>query len=293
MRSAIVGTVVLAALALPREISAQDRALAKADTEAPQARAALKLPGLRWSHQATRNAEIYVLESSRAERWVRTLPSTVERAIAADLAWLNEPASGRRLNLFFVGTPKELALLVGSGVGNFSATGEGTAFMIADTLAPPIRHEIMHLLSWRFWGAPASTWLSEGVATLAAGGCGGHTVDELVATIRHEGMLVPLDSLWHRFPQYGEPGLIAYMEAASLVAFVDRAFGREPLRRLWARGADGEVRQRIGVDLPTLETQWRMAIAQREPTVSWATIWRATIARGCEIDVAWPASPPR
>jgi hypothetical protein len=293
MRLATVAAVVLAALALPRETCAQDRPAIRTATGAPKARAALQIPGLDWSHQTTRNAEIYVLKGSRAERWARTLPSIVERAIAADLLWLNEPAPGHRLNLFFVGTPKELALLVGSGVGNFSATGEGTAFMIADTLAPPIRHEIMHLLSWRFWGPPASTWLSEGVATLAAGGCGGYTVDELVAAIRHDGMIVPLDSLWHRFPQYGEPGLIAYMEAASLIGFVDRTFGRKALRRLWAPGADGEVRQRIGVDLPTLETQWRMAIAQREPTVSWATIWRATIARGCEIDIAWPPSPPR
>ena len=207
---------LLAALALPRGASAQNPPAAKVDTVAPKAHAALELPGLRWSHQTTLNAEIYVLEGSRAERWTGTLPSTVERAIAADLAWLNEPTPGRRLNLFFVGTPKELALLVGSGVGNFSATDEGTAFMIADTLAPPIRHEIMHLLTWRYWGTPASTWLSEGVATLAAGGCGGHTVDELVAAMRHEGMIVPLDSLWHGFAQYGEPGLIAYMEAASL-----------------------------------------------------------------------------
>ena len=79
------------------------------------------------------------------------------------------------------------------------------------------------------------------------------------------------------------------MEAASLVAFVDRTFGREPLRRLWTAGADGDVGQRIGVDLPTLEAQWRTAISQHAPTVSWATIWRATIARGCEIDIAWPA----
>ena len=165
-RLAAVAAVVLAPLALPRETDAQDRPIAGAAIAAPKAAAALELPGLHWSHQTTRNAEIYVLEGSRAERWAPTLPSTVERAITADLAWLNEPAAGRRLNLFFVGTPKELALLVGSGVGNFSVTGEGTAFMIADTLAPPIRHEIMHLLSWRFWGAPTSTWLSEGVAAL-------------------------------------------------------------------------------------------------------------------------------
>lgn len=73
-----------------------------------------------------------------------------------------------------------------------------------------------------------------------------------------------------------------YLEAASLVAYVDRAFGRDRLRALWPVGGFRDIENRLGVDAATLERRWRADIAQRTASASWPTIWRATQSKGCE-----------
>jgi hypothetical protein len=137
--------------------------------------------------------------------------------------------------------------LTGTTYGGIPFIDEGSVFFQAtDTLPPALRHELMHVISWRTWGPPATPWMSEGVATLAAGGCGGYTIDAMVATLDHEKKLIPLETLWHHFDVRGEVGVIYYMEAASLFAFVDRAFGRQKLKEFWpvGRGKRGSGRIR-------------------------------------------------
>lgn len=176
-----------------------------------------------------------------------------------------------------------LTPLTGTTYGGIPFIGEGTVFFAADDSLPPaLRHEMMHLISWRAWGPPSTEWLSEGVATLLAGGCGGYSIDEIVATLYRENRLVPLETLWHHFDVHGETGVIYYMQAASLFDFVDRTFGRAKLRAFWPIGAYANIRQRLGIDLPTLEKRWLADVARRKPSDSWAEIWSATKSRGCE-----------
>ena len=72
--------------------------------------------------------------------------------------------AGTRLHLFFVGSYDEMKTLGYDTHGAWSIPEEGTAFFIGTKEeSPALRHESMHLLSWRLWGAPSSFWISEGL----------------------------------------------------------------------------------------------------------------------------------
>ena len=249
---------------------------------APAARRALAAAGLRWIRRATPHADLYVLARSAAAAQLPKLPDAAERAITANLAWLGAPAPGPRLRLFFVGSRAEMRPLTGGTPGGWAEVAEGTAFFVANSSAPAaLRHETMHLLSWRYWGTPGGPWLSEGVATLAAPRCGGHALADLAAALDRAGRLVSFDTLRRGFVTGGDVGLVHYLESADVAAYVDHVYGRAGLRALWAGGLRGAPRA-IGVTADTLEAHWRADVARRTPTASWNTMHRAVEARGCE-----------
>lgn len=255
-----------------------------AEAAPPTAARALALRGVRWIRRTTPSAELYVQGGSPAAALLATLPADVEAAVAADRAWLGlGPPSGPRLRLFFVGGREAMRPLVGWTPGGYAAVDDGTAFFVATPeTRPALRHEVMHLLSWRAWGRPGGVWLSEGVATLAAGGCGGYAVDDVAAVLLRERALPALDTLRRAFDVRGRTGATQYLASASLVAYVDRTYGRPALRRLWTAGLAG-VRGALGVDAAEVERGWHAALARHPaPRVTWAGLWTAIAARGCE-----------
>jgi len=244
---------------------------------------ALALPGYHWVHRRTPHAEIYVRGGSSAEKIIASLPANVERAVTADLARLGVPFSGPRLRLFFVGSRDEMRPLVGAMPGGHAATDEGAGFLIGnDSIQPAMRHEIMHLLSWRLWGTPSTAWFSEGLATSAAGKCGGkYSVHQVAAVLARENRLVPLDTLWKHFIYSAETGATYYIEGASLVEYIERRFGHDGLRALWPIGAYDDVDRRLGINRATLERDWRASLPPA-PTSGWAEIFTNITRRGCE-----------
>jgi hypothetical protein len=140
----------------------------------------------------------------------------------------------------------------------------------------------MHLLSWRLWGAPAASWLSEGIATLAVGPCQGQSVEQMVAAAKTAGLFVPLDTLRYAFVSGRELGVVHYAEAATLVGYIDRSFGKKKLRDVWtARGPNG-IEQALGIPADSLDARWRASLARTAPRSSWASLWRRIDAHGCE-----------
>jgi hypothetical protein len=241
---------------------------------------ALSMHGARWSSRTTEHAVVHALASETVARGIPALAAASERAIAAHLAWLGAPGRRDTLHLVFVGSRSQMRALVGRPVGGWSLPEDGTAFFVAnDSVRPAIRHESMHLLSWRVWGTPSAMWLSEGVASLAVGPCRGYTIDDVGAAMARAKALVPLDTLRHAFVVEGERGVAHYLQAASVVDHIDRAYGREALRRLWRTG---DIRRSLGVAPAALERRWRASLARSRAPASWDAIRRAIMARGCE-----------
>jgi hypothetical protein len=219
---------------------------------------------------------------SAAERVLPAIAALVDDAARADLAWLGETRRPPRLTLFFVGTRDAMRPLVGSTPGGGATPSEHTAFFVAnDSVRPPIRHELMHVLAWNAWGVPTREWISEGVATVAAGGCRGYRIDDVGAVLARDRRLVSIDSL-RRFVFAKEEGAISYLSAASLVSFIDRSFGRAALREFWRHGDFDGARKTLGVDAATLEARWRADAGSRIPRTTWRRLWPSIHSHGCE-----------
>jgi hypothetical protein len=251
---------------------------------APAARAALTASDITWKTKRTPHAVVHALAGSAAEKRLSADAALAEQAIVANLALLGARNAGRPLQLFLVGSRDQMRRFTGGQPhGGWSITGEGTSFLVAnDSVRPALRHETMHLLSWRLWGTPGGSWLSEGLATLAVGPCQGQTVEQMTAAARTAGLFVPIDTLRYAFVNARELGVVHYAEAATLVHYIDRVYGKKKLREFWSTGGFGGVEKSLGVDVETLEKNWRESLAATSPKSSWAALWRRIDAHGCE-----------
>jgi len=212
-----------------------------------------------------------------------TFSRDADRAIEANMRWLGERRRGERLRLFFVGSRQEMRPFTGTRAGGWSFVEEGTAFFVASAVVrPAIRHETMHLLSWRHWGTPGGRWLSEGTATFAAGGCGVWTIDEIGSALYKEGRLATISELRRNFTLAGERGAANYLSAASLVSFVDSEFGRVKLREVWSSGGLENARQTLGIGVGALEQRWRRHLSRKSSPQSWKEMSKEIELRGCE-----------
>jgi hypothetical protein len=248
----------------------------------PVAAAALAAPGVNWVHHSTRRADLYFAEKSAAAPLAGPITRDAKQAIDDNLRWLGAD-DAPKLRLFFVASREAMRPFTGGTPGGWSVTDEGTAFFVAnDSVRPALRHETMHLLSWRLWGTPAGQWLSEGLATASVGACRGYTVDEITAALRAAGMVAPLDAIRGQFDASGERGVVHYYWSASLVQYIDRRFGRGRLRRLWSQGGLARAPEILGIDAATLERDWKAEVDRMVPRAGWPEIWGAIKARGCE-----------
>jgi len=244
---------------------------------------ALAAPNFRWHKIETAHADLYFPEGAYKRPLIARHAMAVENAIAANLKLLGAKSTDARLHIFFVKSRLDMRQFVGGTPGGSAIEMEGTAFVVAnDSVRPSLRHETMHLLAWRAWGPPASSWLSEGLATAAVPACRGLSAEQIAAVLDRSHRLVPLDSLRQNFTVAAEQGVIHYYESASLVRYVDRVFGRSKLRALWSRGGLANVSEVLGVDAPTLERNWRASIARTTAPTSWPALWSEIGAFGCE-----------
>ena len=261
---------------LPIEVEAQRTAGTLADRT-------LARPEARWIHRRTADANVYVLAGSAAAPLLTFLASESQRSIEDNLKWLGERSARGRVNLFFVGSRDEMRTFTGTRSGGWSVVAEGTAFLVAsDSIKPAIRHEAMHLLSWRLWGAPGGVWMSEGVATAAVEGCRDWTLDEIAAALYRDRQLATISEMRRRFRYGGTQGTIHYLSAGSLVEFIDRTWGRDKVRQLWQSGGMGGAEKLLGVTPLTLEQRWRSHVAQQTAPVIWSVIRRDVASLGCE-----------
>lgn len=217
-------TVIAGCSSKPRDVRPRQPQRASGMKSASEA---LAWPGYRWRRQSTDHSDLYVLSGSRAETLAHELPRDAEVAVQEGLEFLGEKFSGPKLQLFVVGTDSEIAPLAGGLAFGEADPTHGVSFMVGnDSMTPPLRHEVMHLLSGRLWGPPALMWMAEGTGTLITRECGGQELGAIAAELSREGRLVPLDTLWHHFNNGWEAGAIYSIEAASLIDYIERVYGR-------------------------------------------------------------------
>lgn len=273
----------VAAIALQTLIVGSPVAVEAQRAPATLAQRTLDRSDVRWVHRRTADANVYVLAGSVPATMLTHLAGESQRAIEANLQWLGERGSNGRLNLFFVGSRDEMRPFTGTRSGGWSVVAEGTAFLVAsDSVNPALRHEIMHLLSWRLWGIPGGVWMSEGIATAAVGGCRDWTLNEIAAALYRDRQLATIPEMRRRFRNGGTQGAIHYLSAGSLIEFIASMWGRDRLRELWRSGGMAGAERVLGITPLALEQRWRAHVARLTSGVRWRTIQREVAALGCE-----------
>jgi hypothetical protein len=130
------------------------------------------------------------------------------------------------------------------------------------------KHELAHVALHDAVGdRPISRWFNEGFAVMASGETSFDRISTLwTATVADR--LLPLAEVERSFPSDETKASVAYAQAADVVRFLVRREERHRFRALIRELKDGHTldasaRQAYGVDLATLEFEWREDVAKR------------------------------
>ncbi|HEY3499204.1 MAG TPA: peptidase MA family metallohydrolase [Polyangiaceae bacterium] len=237
--------------------------------------------------------------------WIRFTyhPSTREQVepliAAADQAkadmedWLGQPVLAK-VRVDVARTPGEMETLAPEGAP-YPRYASGVAYsslgLVLLTIAPRypnedhdllqiFRHELAHVaLHDAVNDRPIPRWFNEGFAVLASGETSFDRMSALwTATIADR--LLPLAELDKSFAQDESRVSVAYAQAADVVRFLVRREERHRFRALVRQlreghGLDAAARQAYGVDLSSLEFEWREDVAKRY--TFWPVLFSGTV----------------
>jgi hypothetical protein len=130
------------------------------------------------------------------------------------------------------------------------------------------RHELAHLSLYRaVRGRSVPRWFNEGFAVFASGETSFARLQTLwTATLSDE--LMPLQKMERTFPADDVGASVAYAQAADVVRYLVRQQDQHRFRAMIERIRGGQtfesaMRDAYGVDLATLEFEWREDVARR------------------------------
>jgi hypothetical protein len=240
--------------------------------------------------------------------------------------WLGRPVLAK-VRIDVARTPGEMATLAPRGAP-YPEYASGVAYselgLVLLTLTPRFpnesfdlaqifRHELAHVaLADAVGPHPIPRWFNEGFAVTASGETSFERMGTLMSATLSD-RLLPLAEVDRTFPSDENKASVAYAEAADVVRFLIRREDRHRFRALVAelgqgRTLDEAARAAYGVDLVTLEHEWREEVAKRytfwpilcSGTVIWAGViglfawgWRRRRARSRATLARWARDEAR
>lgn len=244
---------------------------------------ALADTSFRWQHHTTRHFQLYAPADSYAAAHLPALGQSAEEALASNLQVLGSRTYSRLpIYLVFVSSRPEMTRVAGHPAGGYAEPGEDSAFfLVTPTASVPLRHELMHVLSFGLWGQPAQpeAWVVEGLGTLAPGRCGPFSLHQLAAAWADEDRLVPLDTLLG-YTYANTDDVVIYAESASFLKFVYERYGPAALRQLWQQSL-APTAAHLGATPATIEAAWRTRLTMI-PAADRHVDWDYVRTKGCE-----------
>ena len=164
-----------------------------------------------------------------------------------------------------------------------------------------IPHELMHVMLYQSLGASYAnlpSWLNEGLASIAEL-YPNPDYQALLENAYQQDDLIPLANLCSAFPQEASGALLAYAQSASFLSYLRSTFGSESLQALiytYANDPECEqgVKSVLGSSLSQLETQWRVATFDENPTgegfrtlLPWLALLAAVLLAPLGLFLAW------
>jgi len=167
-------------------------------------------------------------------------------AIESNCALINETNYDEFTKIWFLKSKQEMQFhtsLFASGASNLWTRSVYVVINLEDEstedaviIKPPIKHELMHMVSMTKWGPPQQnvTWLNEGLATYAENNCNEFTVEQIYRYFLEKDMLISMDLLSTNF--YAHEEMIAYHQSAYIVQYLITNYGIDKFKRLWQNG---------------------------------------------------------
>lgn len=155
-----------------------------------------------------------------------------------------------------------------------------TLYVVAnESQNPPIKHELMHLISMLQWGYenPTSNWVNEGLGTFAGNNCNGYNVAQIYRYLMETNKLIPIESLTSDF--YNQPDMIGYHQSAYMVEYLLTNYSIEQLKKLWTEGFE-KFEEIYGVPFSEIKTDLEKVVLEKYPTapeIDWEEF-----NKGCE-----------
>ncbi|UCC74135.1 MAG: hypothetical protein JSV86_06130 [Gemmatimonadota bacterium] len=240
-----------------------------------------------WVSLEAAGARIHYAEGSYADGEREVLADRVESARRAILEGLGLCDYPETIDVFYVDAREDMRQLTGSPVTGFAfIEGQAVVLVFNEDWRAFERHELTHVISRNAWGEPGepSAATLEGFAVYMDGDCGGYEVGRVARTLLEMDLMLDRESLLGAFR--AQDDLIAYLQVASLVEYVDGQGIEGVLPRLWSGGL-GAAPELLGVSWSEFEggwSDWMRASYTPIPDPAWERIR----AGGCGI-VARPA----
>lgn len=222
----------------------------------------------------------FAYEPSQRER-VQSLITQADSVRAELVRRLGRPVLSK-VTVYVARTPLEMAALAPEGAP-FPKYAAGVAYsdvgLVLLTILPNdpnahhdlgeiFRHELAHVaLHDAVGGRPVPRWLNEGFAVYASGETSFTRLQTLwMATVSNQ--LLPLERMERTFPTDAVGVSVAYAQAADVVRYMIRWQDEQRFVGLVERIRRGQefpqaLRDAYGLDLATLEFEWRQDVSRR------------------------------
>lgn len=152
-----------------------------------------------------------------------------------------------------------------SGTDRIDIDASG-AYAVAELVTA---HEVTHIITARLLGQNARAlplWANEGIARSESGEAN-VSDDEIVGQAIADGDYIPFGNIESEFPTDSRGAGIAYAESTSFIRYIVGLRGKDALRRILGRVADGEdfdhaVIDVIGRSVGGMEKDWKRSVAK-------------------------------
>lgn len=213
-----------------------------------------------WQRRDTTGFRVHFATASYAARHQDSLVARLPAALDNARRLLGTTAPDGPVDVFFVDSRDDMAELIGGRATGFAHRAARAVFLVTNPAWRAFdRHELMHVVAWHAWGAPAANtdWLEEGLAQAADGRCDDYSNATALRGLVARGGWVALDDLLGRFRE--QPDLRAYLQAAVFVEHLLQTHGAPTVAALRREGGSADTMLK-GRTLRSIEAEWRRRV---------------------------------
>ena len=203
-------------------------------------------------------------------------------AMKSNAALIQLPQYTDSITIQFLDSRQEMKRYTGITPAGIAVVEHKIVYIVAngepDEVKPPIKHELMHMMSMTSWGYPThdSNWMNEGLAAFAENNCNGYNDEQIYRYLLEKKMLIPMSALTSTF--YQQPEMIAYHQAAYIAQYLLNKYGVEKFKQLWTRGFD-QFERIYGIRFQQAQRDMDTLVKQNYPTAP-AIDWNS-FQKGC------------